>query len=152
MREEERRRRTRKKWKEGGGEEKKNRIGEEERRGMRGGGRIREEDMRREKEIRRSGEEEKRRGETKQCKKSRVDPILFCSQFFQKRVNFFFKSAKHQPFFMNTAVYPRKELTVESTRKKVDSVGTTAVLLHCFYEYQLMVKRLAHDVYLSYSL
>jgi hypothetical protein len=28
---------------------------------------------------------------------------------------------------MNTAVYPRKELTFESTRKKVDSVGTTAV-------------------------
>ncbi len=44
---------------------------------MRGGGRIREEEMRREKELRRSGEEEKRRGESKQCKKSRVDPILF---------------------------------------------------------------------------
>ncbi len=28
---------------------------------------------------------------------------------------------------MNTAVYPRKELTFESTRKKVDSEGTTAV-------------------------
>jgi hypothetical protein len=37
---------------------------------------------------------------------------------------------------MNTAVYPRKELTFESTRKKVDSVGTTAVS-YCFYEYQL---------------
>ncbi len=39
---------------------------------------------------------------------------------------------------MNTAVYPRKELTFESTRKKVDSVGTTAGgFLHCIYEYQL---------------
>jgi hypothetical protein len=28
---------------------------------------------------------------------------------------------------MNTAVYPRKELTFESPRKKVDSVGTTVV-------------------------
>ncbi len=28
---------------------------------------------------------------------------------------------------MNTAVYQRKELTFESTRKKVDSVGTMAV-------------------------
>jgi hypothetical protein len=28
---------------------------------------------------------------------------------------------------MNTAVYPRKELTFESTRKKVDSVGTAVV-------------------------
>ncbi len=64
---------------------------------------------------------------SKRCKKSRVYPPLFCSQLFPKRVDFFFKSAKQQPFFMNTAVYPRKELTFESTRKKVDSVGTTAV-------------------------
>ncbi len=28
---------------------------------------------------------------------------------------------------MNTEVYPRKELTIELTRKKADSVGTTAV-------------------------
>jgi hypothetical protein len=28
---------------------------------------------------------------------------------------------------MNTIVYPRKELTFESTRKKVELVGTTAV-------------------------
>ncbi len=28
---------------------------------------------------------------------------------------------------MNTAMYPRKELTFASTHKKVDSVGTTAV-------------------------
>ncbi len=28
---------------------------------------------------------------------------------------------------MNTAVYQKKKLTFESTRKKVDSVGTTAV-------------------------
>jgi hypothetical protein len=69
--------------------------------------------MRREKEIRRLEEEEDRSGETKWCKKSRIDPPLFCSQLFPKRVNFF-NSAKHQPFFMNTAVYPRKELTIES--------------------------------------
>ena len=31
---------------------------------------------------------------------------------------------------MNTAVYPRKELTFESTRKKVDSVGTTGIILN----------------------
>jgi hypothetical protein len=28
---------------------------------------------------------------------------------------------------MNTALYPRKELIFESTRKKVDSVGTTGI-------------------------
>ncbi len=43
---------------------------------------------RREKDIRRLGDEEKRRDETKQCKKSRVDPPLFCSQLFPKRVDF----------------------------------------------------------------
>ncbi len=56
---------------------------------MREGGRIRQKEMRREKEIRGGGGEEARRDETKQCKKSRVDPPLFYNQLFPKRVNFF---------------------------------------------------------------
>jgi hypothetical protein len=56
---------------------------------MKGGGRIRKKEMRKEKEIRSLEKEEERRDETKQCKKSRVDPPLFCSQLFLKRVDFF---------------------------------------------------------------
>jgi hypothetical protein len=65
---------------------------------MKGGGGIRKEEMRKEKEIRSLEKEEERRGETKQCKKSRVDPILFCSQLFLKRVDFFKKSANINSF------------------------------------------------------
>jgi hypothetical protein len=57
---------------------------------MKGGGRTRKEEMRKEKEIRSLEKEEVRRDETKQCKNSRVDPPLFCSQLFLKRVDFFF--------------------------------------------------------------
>ncbi len=56
---------------------------------MKGGGRIRKEEMRKEKGIRSLEKEEEKRDETKQCKKSRVDPPRFCSQLFIKRVDFF---------------------------------------------------------------
>ncbi len=51
--------------------------------------------MRREKGIRRSGEEDERKDETKQCKKNRVDPPLFCSHYFQKESTYNKKSTKH---------------------------------------------------------
>jgi hypothetical protein len=73
------------------GRELEEEDGGEERRKMKGGGRIRKEEMRKEKGIRSlEKEEEERRDETKQCKKSRVDPPLFCSQLFLKTVDFFF--------------------------------------------------------------
>jgi hypothetical protein len=54
-----------------------------------------------------------------------IYPTLFCSNYFHKEWTFFEKPI---PFFMNTALYPRKE----STRKKVDSVGgtTTDIFFH----------------------
>jgi hypothetical protein len=64
---------------------------------------------------------------SKWCKKSRVYPPLFCSQLFPKRVNFLKNSPNIDPFPWIPQCIQGKSWLFESTRKKVDSVGTTAV-------------------------
>jgi hypothetical protein len=76
----------------------------------------------------------------KWCKKSRVYPPLFCSQLFPKIVDFFYKSAKQWPFFMNTAVYPRKELTFWVDPQKDRLSRYYCGFSHWFYEYRLRVR------------
>jgi hypothetical protein len=62
--------------------------------------------------------------------KSRVYPPLFHCNHFHKESTL---------LFMNTALYPRKESTLffESTREKVDWVGTMEIFSPNIFEYWL---------------